>query len=71
MKICFYCGHNYWGGLSNCGGARTVILSVKTLRDMGHDADIIGYSDKFTWFKHRPLLRDIPKDADALIACSI
>jgi len=38
---------------------------------MGHDAEIVAYSDKFTWFKHRPVIRKIPHDTEALIACSI
>lgn len=71
MRIVFYAGHNYWGGLNGNGGSRTILLSCKTLRDMGHEADVVAHSDKFTWFKHRPVLKHIPKDTDAIVACSI
>ncbi len=71
MRIVFYAGHHYWGGLRNCGGARTILLSAQTLRDLGHDVDVVATSDKFTWFKHKAILNKIPSNAEAVIACSI
>lgn len=71
MKICFCATHPYWGGLSNNGGSKTIILSAKTLSDMGHQVDIAATSDKFTWFDHKKTLKHIPKGYDSYIACSI
>lgn len=71
MNIYFCCQHDYWGGLHNTGGSRTIILSAKTLNKLGHNAKIVTRSDKHTWIKHDKPLKTIPKDADACIACSV
>jgi len=71
MRIVFYCGHKYWGGLSNNGGSRTILLSAKTLSELGHEVDVVACSDKFTWFEHKNTLKKIPKKVDAIIACSV
>jgi hypothetical protein len=70
MKICFYSGDPFWGGLSNNGGTRTILKSAEVLREMGHQVDVVAVSDRFTWFPHPKPLRKIPKDADAVVAIS-
>jgi len=55
-------------GLANGGGSRTVILCSQTLEKLGHRCDIIGVDDRFTWFKHKPIIPYFPSDLDAIIA---
>ena len=55
-------------GLANNGGSRTVILCGQMLEELGHRVDIIGTSDKFTWFNHKPIISYIPSDLDVIIA---
>jgi hypothetical protein len=71
MNIVFYAGHKYYGGLGLCGGARTTLMSAQVLRDMGHKVSVVAPSDKFTWFDHPKVLSEIPKDTEAVIACSV
>ncbi|MGW8324106.1 MAG: glycosyltransferase [Desulfobacterales bacterium] len=71
MKIIFACQHNYWGGLSNTGGSRTIIASCKALNSIGHKTQIVTRSDKCTLFKHKKPLKTIPHDTDVCIACSV
>lgn len=71
MKICFCSLDNYWGGLSNNGGTRTILLSAETLSELGHEVEIVAPVDKFTWFKHKKPLKKIPKRFDAYIAIAI
>lgn len=71
VKIAFYNDHHYWGGLANNGGSRTILLSAKTLNEMGHEAVVVTHHDKFTWFKHPKPVRKVPKDADVVVAVSI
>lgn len=71
MKIAFVNNHPYWGGLANNGGSRTILLSCDVLKAMGHDANVVTSSDRFTWFKHAMPWSKIPENADALIAVSI
>ena len=70
MNIVFCAQHPYYGGLGPTGGTATILRSVMMLRDMGHTANVVTRSDKFTWFKHPAPLRHIPKDADVCIAVS-
>jgi|WetSurSiteA1Bulk_404760.scaffolds.fasta_scaffold00135_8 hypothetical protein len=57
-------------GLGNNGGSRTIILSNKELRNLGHESYIIcnPKHNHFTWFNFNYLLNDPPKDLNALIA---
>lgn len=71
MKIAFVNDHSYYGGLSNNGGTRTVLRSCATLEKLGHRANVVTNSDKFTWFKHERPWHTIPKDADAVVAVAI
>jgi len=71
MKIAFYADHPYYGQLANNGGTRTILLSVKALRELGHDACVVAHKDRFTWFNHDKPVREIPKDADVIVAVSI
>lgn len=57
-------------GLGNNGGSRTIIKCQETIETLGHSCDIIGTVDRFTWFKHKPILQSIPKCLDAIIATS-
>ena len=70
MKITFYAGHPYYGGLANNGGSATILKSVRALRQMGHDANVVTKVDRFSWFPHRKALSSIPKDTDVCIAVS-
>jgi len=71
MKIAFYADHPYYGQLANNGGTRTILLSVKALRELGHDACVVAHKDRFTWFSHDKPVREMPKDADVIVAVSI
>ena len=71
MNIAFCAQHSYWGGLGNNGGSRTIILSCETLRNLGHCADIVTHSDKYTWHKHLSPISHIPHNTDVCIACSV
>jgi glycosyltransferase involved in cell wall biosynthesis len=71
MHITFYGKHNYWGGLANGGGSRTILLSAQELRELGHGVDIVACSDKFTWFPHPPIKHEVSKNTDVVIANSI
>lgn len=72
MKIAFCCQHNYYGGLGNQGGSRTIVLSAMMLNELGHKAYVVTqHKDKLTWFKHPKPLKCIPKDTDVCIACSV
>ena len=71
MKIAFVCTHPYWGGMSNNGGSRTILKSAAELRKLGNRVDVVACADKFTWFKHPPILKKIPKDTEACVACSV
>ena len=55
-------------GLGNNGGTRTILLCAKVLEELGHKCDIIGVSDRFTWFEHKPIIPYVPDDLDAVIA---
>lgn len=55
-------------GLGNNGGTRTIIKCSEILEKLGHRCDIVGTSDKFTWFDHKPIIRYIPVDTEAIIA---
>lgn len=65
MKLAF---NSSYSGLGNNGGTRTIIKCCEALRKLAHDCDIIAAVDKFTWFEHRPPIRYISKDLDAVIA---
>ena len=71
MRLAFCCQHPYWGGLSPGGGSRTIVMSAKTLREMGHEVCIVTQSDKYKWDKHPKPLKHIPADTDVCIACSV
>jgi len=71
MRIAFCCQHNYWGGLNNCGGSRTIVLSCQALKRLGHKAYVVTHSDKLTWIKHDKPLKRISKDTDICVACSV
>jgi hypothetical protein len=57
-------------GLGNNGGTQTIIKSVEALNELGHEADIIAYVDRFSWFKHKRPIKKIEKGYDAHIAVS-
>jgi len=65
MRIAFN-GIN--SGLGNNGGSKTIIKCVETLNKLGHKCDIIANIDNFTWFGHKPTIKYIPKDLDAVIS---
>ena len=71
MKIAFCGDHSYWGQLNNNGGTRTVLLSIKALRELGHEAVFVAHKDRFSWFKHDKPVHKMPSDADAVVAISI
>lgn len=71
MKIAFTCQHKYFGGLANNGGSRTILLSAKTLRDMGHKVHVVTHTDRHSWIKHPKPKRLIPEDVDVCIAVSV
>jgi len=71
MKICFYSGDPFWGGLANNGGTRTILKSAEVLRALGHRVDVVATADRFKWFDHPKVLHKIPKDADAVVAISV
>jgi glycosyltransferase involved in cell wall biosynthesis len=64
MKLAF---NSKSSGLGNGGGTRTVLLASKTLESLGHRCDIIANVDNFTWFDHKPIIRQIPNDLNAII----
>lgn len=70
MRISFFAGHPYYGGLGNTGGSRTIVRSTAALRGLGHEVDIVAPSDRFTWEKHPPVKRKLGA-ADVVIAVSI
>ncbi|GAG56059.1 unnamed protein product [marine sediment metagenome] len=65
MKLSF---NTINSGLANNGGSRTVILCSQTLEKLGHRCDIIGVDDRFTWFKHKPIIPYFPSDLEVVIA---
>lgn len=65
MKLAF---NTVNSGLGNNGGSRTVILCSQVLEKLGHRCDIIGTSDRFTWFEHKPIIPYFPSDLDVIIA---
>jgi len=67
MNIVFYARRC---GLGNNGGSRTILKSVQALEALGHRADVLTEDDKFTWFKHKPVLGKFPKHTDIVIAVS-
>jgi len=71
MRICFFAGHNYYGGLANNGGSRTILKSCEELERQGHETCIVTNSDRFMFFDHKSPVRKIPKNWDAYIAVSI
>ena len=71
MNIALCAQHPYWGGLSNNGGSRTILLSCDALNKMGHRAVVVTSSDKYTWHKHEKPVKKIPADTDVCIACSV
>lgn len=71
MNITFYGNHNYYGGLQNNGGSRTILLSAKVLQQLGHNVNVVAVCDKFTWFKHIKVRKTVPKNTDICIAISI
>ena len=71
MKLAFYANHRYWGGLSPNGGSRTILLCCDALRKLGHEANVVTFSDKFKWFKHPKPWNRIPNGTDVVIAVSI
>jgi hypothetical protein len=54
-------------GLGNNGGTRTVLKCVEILERLGHRCEVAANVDNFTWFKHKPVIRSLPKNLDALI----
>lgn len=71
MKIAFFADHPYWGQLANNGGTRTVLLSVRALNGMRHDAYVVAHKDKFTWFPHRKPEKRMLPGTDVVVAVSI
>ena len=71
MRITFFADHHTYGQLANNGGTRTILLSQKELEKQGHIVDVVASVDKFTWFKHKPTVKSIPKDSQAVIAVSV
>ena len=71
MRIAFYAKHKTWGGLANNGGSRTILKSAGALRKLGHKVDVIATVDRFTYFKHKRPIRNIPRDTDVCVAVSI
>ena len=71
MKICFFAGDPFWGGISNNGGSRTILKSAEALRKLGHRVDVVAVADNFKWFKHPKVLKKVPKDTEAIVAISI
>lgn len=65
MKLAFNVVNS---GLGNNGGSRTVILCSQTLEKLGYRCDIIGTSDLFTWFEHKPIIPYFPSDLDVVVA---
>lgn len=57
-------------GLSNNGGSRTIFLSAKVLRSLGHKVYVCARVDNLTWFAHEPTLSYIPDNADVIINSS-
>lgn len=64
MKIIFN-GLN--SGLGNNGGSRTILLSQKVLKQLGHKCVVVSTKDEFTWFDHDGVVDYIPRNADAVI----
>jgi glycosyltransferase involved in cell wall biosynthesis len=65
MKLAFNVMNS---GLGNNGGSRTILLCQKTLEKLGHQCDVIGSVDNFTWFKHKKIIHTAPRDLDAVLA---
>lgn len=55
-------------GLGNNGGSRTLLKTQETLESLGHECNILATIDKFTWFKHKKIISEIPENTDAIIA---
>jgi hypothetical protein len=64
MKLAFNAINS---GLGNNGGSRTILKCARVLEDLGHECDVIAGSDNFTWFDHKPTIKHLPKDLDALV----
>jgi glycosyltransferase involved in cell wall biosynthesis len=64
MKLAF---NGARSGLSNNGGSRTILLSAQILNNLGHRCDVVAFVDNLTWFRHKPVIKSIPKDLDAII----
>lgn len=64
MKLAF---NGVKSGLGNNGGSRTILLSSQVLESLGHRCDIISFKDDFTWFSHKPPIKYIPSDLDAIV----
>jgi hypothetical protein len=69
MKIAFYAAGPK-SGLSNNGGSRTILKSAEVLRELGHEVDVVASHDSFTWFSHPKPVRQVPEDADVVVAVS-
>lgn len=57
-------------GVGNNGGCRTIIKCCEVLNKLGHRCDTAAFVDNFTWFDHKPVIRQIPRDTDVLIAAA-
>lgn len=65
MKIIF---NSLNSGLGNNGGSRTVLKCAESIRSLGHECDILDSVDNFTWFDHKPIIRTLPRDVDAIVS---
>ncbi len=71
MRIVFYGMNKKYGGLDNNGGSRSILLSAETLRGLGHKVDVVTFKDSFKWFKHKKVIKNVPRNTDVVIAISI
>ncbi|MBD3293848.1 MAG: hypothetical protein GF393_13065 [Armatimonadia bacterium] len=71
MNICFYADDPKWSQLSNGGGTRTILLSAKTLQQLGHKVSIVAHKDRFTWFEHIKPVKSVPKHAEVVVAVHV
>jgi len=67
MNIAFYAAKS---GIGNNGGSRTILKSAQVLRERGHSACVVSLVDRFTYFRHMPVVDTIPDDTDVVIATS-
>jgi hypothetical protein len=56
-------------GLGNNGGSQTILKSNEILNNF-IESDVITNIDNFTWFKHKPVIKNIKKDYDFHVAVS-